>query len=73
MSQQGVISDSPITTPFERIGEVSTFSFFNNSKFGRTLHRHWNDTARTHTPLYKGVISDSPITPLERVGEVSRF
>ena len=38
-SQQGVISDSPITS-FERVGEVSRFSFFINSKFGSTLHRH---------------------------------
>ena len=38
-SQQGVISDSPIK-PFERVGEVSRFSFFINSKFGRTPHRH---------------------------------
>ena len=36
-SQQGVIRDSPIT-PFERVGEVSRFSFFINSKFGHTPH-----------------------------------
>ena len=36
-SQQGVISDSPIT-PFERVGDVSRFSFFINLKFGRTPH-----------------------------------
>ena len=46
-SQQGVISDSP-NTLFETVGEVSRFSFFITSKFGRTpdtaqtLHRHLN-------------------------------
>ena len=45
--QQGVISDSSVT-PFERVGEVSRFSFFINSKFGRTP-----DTAQTpHTGNY---------------------
>ena len=38
-SQQGVISDSPIT-PFERVGEVLRFSLFINSKFGRTDRHH---------------------------------
>ena len=42
-SQQGVISDTPVS-PFERVGDVPRFSFFINSTFSQTLDRRTPET-----------------------------
>ena len=53
-SQQGEISDSPIT-PFERVGEVSKFSFFGEflSKTNRQTNRETERKTDRQTDIQK--------------------